>query len=95
MSAFTWTWHRLTTPTPQRAAHDTRTYAPHLRGRAFRESRRWAIEVVNTATGERVAYDNGHPNLADAFASAEFATAAARAAWMRGFRRNDLRRGTR
>ena len=76
---------------PERPAHDTTTYAPHLRARVQRGRIGWWFEVVNTRTGERVAHDNGHATMADAFADAEFCAAAARQAWMRGFTRKVLR----
>jgi hypothetical protein len=52
----------------------------------------WQFEVVNTSTGQNVSYDNGHRDLDDAFRDAEFATAVARSAWMRGVTQKSLRR---
>ena len=72
---------------------DTRGYAPHVRGRAFRfrglSKWTWAFDVTSETGGERVrvAGDDGYRSMAEAFAACEFATAAAREAWMRGFGR--------
>lgn len=88
----TWT----VTVTPSRIVPnlpDTRRRAPHIRGRVFRFRGRdqwiWAFEVTSETGGEfvRVAGDDGHGSMAQAFAACEFATAAAREAWMRGFGR--------
>ena len=70
---------------------DTRGYGVHIRGDVFRsfEERTWAFVVFakDHELHSVVAGDNCYRSQAEAFAACEFAVAAAREAWMRGFGR--------
>ena len=70
---------------------DTRGYGEHIRGDVFRsfEERTWAFVVFakDHELHSVVAGDNCYRSQAEAFAACEFAVAAAREAWMRGFGR--------
>ncbi len=77
---------------------DTRGYGEHIRGRVRLAARwkinghpctTWSFEVTSNVPDEpiRVTGDDGYRSMAEAFAACEFATAAAREAWMRGFGR--------
>ena len=89
----TWTdW--TVTVTPSRIVPnlpDTRGYGEHIRGDVFRsfEERTWAFVVFakDHELHSVVAGDNCYRSQAEAFAACEFAVAAAREAWMRGFGR--------
>jgi hypothetical protein len=80
---------------PLHAPGDTRGFAGHLRGRVLRcecGHCPWRIEVVNAVKDRTVVSDDGFHDFAHAFATVEFATAAVREAWMRGYGQKSLYR---
>lgn len=88
----TWHWSPKPNPVEHAAPGDMRDTARHLRARVGRSRQGWWwIEVVNTSTGQLVNSDNGHADLAYAFADAEWRVRAARQAWMSGFTQKSLR----
>lgn len=96
MSNWTLTWQTRQPSRPKvidrRPAHDTRTYAQHLRGKVRIVRGCYYFGVINTTTGEYVSSDNGCVGLASAFEDAEFQTAVARAVWMRGVKHKGVQR---